>query len=557
MFARNDMRIRPGREMRRIAALLLAATLVSCGGSGGDGSGSAGSSGGNGGGNGTPPTVAIITPASGSTVSGSVNVTATAAANGGVAGVQFQLDGANVGAEDTTDPYSATLDTTIASDGTHTLTAVVRDTAGNLITSAPVTVMVANIPLPPEPPEPPVAGRAEETDAAVTLSPGWTQAAPDWYARSGGSAVQSAVPLATATYTFTGTSVTWIGQRSNISGIALVKVDGGAGVLVDLYAHNFETNSPVYTVNGLSPGSHTLTIQATGNQNAQSQGNAVVVDAFAVPAPVVSHLQETDPDVVFTGVWAQADNSSGWSGGGLATVPAPPVGGARVTETSGAKATLTFTGTAISWIGYRGRDGGKASVTVDGGAPTVVDTYSPSYRMQATVFTAAGLADVSHTLTIEALGTHNSLATASKIVVDAFDVTTPGRRYQETDPAVVYSPGDWIWPNINRTWSEGAIAESATPGATVTFTFTGTSVSWIGCRKLSTGTADIFLDGHLVKQVDTYLAPAPPGTLAVGTEAYQTTIYRVDNLPLALHTLKIVVTSNGSYTVIDAFDVRP
>ena len=82
-------------------------------------------------------------------------------------------------------------------------------------------------------------------------------------------------------------------------------------------------------------------------------------------------------------------------------------------------------------------------------------------------------------------------------------------------------------------------------------------MSWIGCRKLSTGAADIFLDDDLVKHVDTYLAAAPPGTLAVGTEAYQTTIFRVDGLPAGTHKLKIVVTSAGSYTVIDAFDVRP
>ena len=160
-------------------------------------------------------------------------------------------------------------------------------------------------------------------------------------------------------------------------------------------------------------------------------------------------------------------------------------------------------------------------------------------------------------MTIEALGTHNSLSTGSKIIVDAFDVTTPGRRYQEEDPSVVYSPGDWIFRNLNRTWSEGSVSESQVAGAFVTFTFTGTSVSWIGCRKLSTGEADIYLDGNFVEHVSTWLAPAPPDTLAVGTEAYQTTIYRVDNLPLALHTLKIVHTSTtGSYTVIDAFDVR-
>lgn len=545
------LRIRQWRPTRYAAVLLLASALISCGGGGGgDDNGSAAPDGGGGG----SPSVSISSPTAGSTVAGTVDVMADVAIGAGIAGVQFQVDGANFGAEDTDAPYSVAWDTTAAPDGSHALTAIARDMGGNLISSSPVTVIVSNV---AQPPGPPMAGRVEQTDAAVTLSPGWTQATPDWYGWSGGSAVQASVPTAKATYTFTGTSVTWIGSRSNTSGFARVKIDGDpTGVLVDLFAHNIEVNNPVYTVNGLSPGSHTLTIEPTGTKNPNSQGTAVVVDAFVVPGQVVSHLQETDPDVVFTGTWARTDESFGWSGGGIATVPAPEVGGARVSETNGAKTTLTFRGTAVSWIGFRGRDGGLASVKVDNGPATVVDTYSPVDRMQATVFTATGLADVTHTITIEVLGSKSSASTGRKVVVDAFDVTTPGRRYQEEDAAVVYSPGDWIFNNFNRTWSEGTISESLEAGASVTFTFTGTSVSWIGCRKLSTGSADIFIDDVFVKSVNTYLAEGTT-PMSQGTEAYQTTIFRADGLLPGTHKLKIVVTSPGSYTVIDAFDVRP
>ena len=538
--ARSGRGLAHARSCGRVAVLLLAGALGSCGGGGGGEDDAAPL--GVGGGNSVPLTVSISSPASGATVSGSIDLTADATASAGVAGVQFQVDDMNVGTEDTTAPYSATWDTTTATNGSHALTAIARGTGGNLVTSAPVTVTVSSAT------PPPVAGRVEETGAAVTLSDGWTQATPDWYAWSGDSAVRSVVPGATTTYAFSGTSVTWIGQRSNLSGIALVKVDNGAGVLVDLFAHNVETNSPVFAVNGLSPGSHTLTIEVTGTRNQVSQGNAVVVDAFVIPATVVSHLQETDPDVVFSGAWAQADDRFGWSGGGLATVPDPTVGGARVSETNGAKATLTFRGTEISWTGYRGRDGGIARVTVDGGPATTVDTYSQSDKVQAIVFTATGLADVTHTMTIEATGTRNAASTGRKVVVDAFDVTTTGRRYQEEDPAIVYSPGNWIFRNLNRTWSEGSISESSIDGASVTFTFTGTSVSWIGCRKLSTGGADIFIDGIFVEHVETF-EPAP-------IEAYQTTIFRRDGLSPGTHTLKIVGTGSGPYTLIDAFDVR-
>ena len=71
-------------------------------------------------------------------------MTADAADNVGVAGVQFLLDGANLGAEDTAAPYTVSWNSTTVADGSHTLLARARDAAGNVATSAPITVTVAN-----------------------------------------------------------------------------------------------------------------------------------------------------------------------------------------------------------------------------------------------------------------------------------------------------------------------------------------------------------------------------------------------------------------------------
>jgi PKD repeat protein len=92
----------------------------------------------------TAPTVALSAPANGASVVGSVAVSATASDNIGVVGVQFQLDGNNLGAEDTTSPYSITWNTTTATPGSHTLTAIARDAAGNITTSTSRAVTVAN-----------------------------------------------------------------------------------------------------------------------------------------------------------------------------------------------------------------------------------------------------------------------------------------------------------------------------------------------------------------------------------------------------------------------------
>src|SRR5256885_6221429 len=90
--------------------------------------------------------VTVTAPASGSTVSGTVPVTASVTSVGAltVAGVQFKLDGNNLGTEDTTAPYSVSWNTTTASNASHTLTAVARDSLGMLWTSDPVTVTVFN-----------------------------------------------------------------------------------------------------------------------------------------------------------------------------------------------------------------------------------------------------------------------------------------------------------------------------------------------------------------------------------------------------------------------------
>jgi hypothetical protein len=92
----------------------------------------------------TPPTVSLTEPANGATVSGIINVSANASDNVGVAGVQFKLDGVNLNAEDTSSPYTTSWNTTATSNGSHTLTAVARDAAGNSSTSAAVTVTVSN-----------------------------------------------------------------------------------------------------------------------------------------------------------------------------------------------------------------------------------------------------------------------------------------------------------------------------------------------------------------------------------------------------------------------------
>jgi len=94
----------------------------------------------------TAPLVAIASPVAGGVVAGVVALLAQASDDTAVAGVQFVLDGAPLGVEDTAAPYEFLWDAAAVPNGTHTLAAVARDTIGRLGTSSDVVVIVANEP---------------------------------------------------------------------------------------------------------------------------------------------------------------------------------------------------------------------------------------------------------------------------------------------------------------------------------------------------------------------------------------------------------------------------
>ena len=91
-----------------------------------------------------PPSVSIVNPTAGETVSGTTQVTANASDNLGIASVQFYLDGQPLGQAVTTPPYALSWDTTTAANAVHTLTAAATDTSGNVGHSFPVSITVQN-----------------------------------------------------------------------------------------------------------------------------------------------------------------------------------------------------------------------------------------------------------------------------------------------------------------------------------------------------------------------------------------------------------------------------
>ena len=91
----------------------------------------------------TGPSVSLTSPTTGATVNGTISIDATATDSlTSVTGVLFSHGTTTIGSEDTSSPYSVSLDTTTLPDGTYTLNAVARDVVGNYATSS-VSVTIA------------------------------------------------------------------------------------------------------------------------------------------------------------------------------------------------------------------------------------------------------------------------------------------------------------------------------------------------------------------------------------------------------------------------------
>ncbi len=114
------------------------------------------------------PVVSVSSPSSGSVLSGTVTLAASATDNVGVSSVWFTLDNVVIGSEVSSAPFQVSWSTASASNGSHVLRAAARDAAGNATTSASVTITINNA----------AGGDSVATSSAVTITIGSAPAPP-------------------------------------------------------------------------------------------------------------------------------------------------------------------------------------------------------------------------------------------------------------------------------------------------------------------------------------------------------------------------------------------
>ena len=265
-----------------------------------------------------------------------------------------------------------------------------------------------------------------DTDPSITYYSGSTGYAGsastdgDWYYESSTSAPVSnyfdsdahydGTTGDTISYTFTGTAVEWLSPTSNNYGYANVKLDGTTvATNVSGYTSAASNGSKVmYSAVGLTNGTHTLTIVVDGTKPSGSSGTYVAIDAIIAGTP--TYYNNNNAALTYTGSWTYYTASTDYDDD------------ESYNGTTGNKVTFTFTGNAIQWIGSYAPSHGNATVSLDGGAGTTVDTYEAVANPEQVLYSATGLSQGTHTLTITVAGTKDSGSSGYVVSIDALIV---------------------------------------------------------------------------------------------------------------------------------------
>jgi hypothetical protein len=187
--------------------------------------------------------------------------------------------------------------------------------------------------------------------------------------------------------------ITWSGADAG-SGVSHYdfeeSIDGGAFTLL---SHPTGTSATV----SLNPG-HAYKFEVRATDNAGNVGFFRAGSQFTLTA-----VQETASSITYTTGWTHQAVTGAYGGS------------VQFATAAARKATLSFTGKQVAWVSTIASNRGSATVSLDGGAATTVNTHGTATKPAMVVYTATKALG-SHTLVVNVLGT----AGHARVDVDAF-----------------------------------------------------------------------------------------------------------------------------------------
>ena len=423
-------------------------------------------------------------------------------------------------------PCASPLTLTGLAEGAHTVVVVARDAAGNTSQTAygwTVTAAPTPDPTPTPTPDPtptptPDPGTGPTDPGTGTTTPTTsTEPAPPAPTATASAATTTTVTTSSAlrgvsTAAFSGAvrgvpaaavQLRVAGSSSSLA-VGLSCADA-AGTTVDCAASGVRRVSVQPTV-ALVPGqSYTLAVAGVTDV----AGTAVA----AVSAGFRASTSEQESSLRAGYLWQKAKTGSAY-------------GRSYVTEQrAGAAVAVSFTGTKVTWYTMTGPTQGVATVYVDGVKKARVNNYAAAnhWRVARTI---KGLKAGKHQLRIVVAGVKGAKAGKGTSVV--LDAVRAGKTLTTSPKAVA------TWRTAKATTAAGsAYAVANLRGATTSFTFRGTSVSWFTQTAPTMGKAKVYVDGELKGTVDNF------------SKRSKWNVRRtVSGLSDAQHTVRVVVTGS-------------
>ncbi|MEA5457078.1 glycoside hydrolase [Sinomonas sp. JGH33] len=271
----------------------------------------------------------------------------------------------------------------------------------------------------------------------------------------------------------------------------------------------------------------------------------------------------TEVDDSSTGSGANQWNytGSGWqscSGTGCAGSENLYSGTTHWDSTANDAASMSFTGGRVRLFGVTDTNGGRATVSVDGGPATELDFYSAARHGDQLMWESPQLGTGNHTLTVTASGSANPQSSGTMVALDRAEI----------DPTVTTTVDDATtgaganqWAYTGSGWVHCSSTSCADPNDMyastaswdgtaadkATLTFSGTGVALYGITDTNEGIANISVDGATATPVDFYSS----------SRATNVPVYTSTGLTNGSHTLTVTVTnqkdnqSSGIVPVID------
>jgi beta-N-acetylhexosaminidase len=352
-------------------------------------------------------------------------------------------------------------------------------------------------------------------------------------------AVDIAGALTSAPPTITSLRPSWAGTSGGtavvISGTGFAEVSGVT--FGDVPAASFTVDS-TSQITAITPGHHEGSVRVRVSTAAGATGDSSAAGFAFMDDPLRTRYEQTDPRIAYSGAWSAFAKTAASEGSyGRAS-------------SSGASATVYFTGTRLDWIGMKGTTTGSADVYVDGVLKTTVDLSAAAASYQVDVWSTGSLESGPHYVQIVR---DPASASGKYLTLDAVDIwgtiDTSAARCQETETLLSYT-GSWS-PSNTPVASGGSYASANSTASSVAIAFTGSHLVWLAGKSPADGKAAVSLDGAPSETVDLY-APAP---------SWQQRVWDTGWLAPGRHTVTISWTgakasaATGTAIDVDAFEV--